>query len=178
MKHSLPSPDPAPDGTPALRWKFLFSPFTLAMLILALALCAAGLSLTTWQFVDFLRTGNLASALEWAKFFLLYAVSIFIAVIVTAMLIRSEYVLTDQRLTLVFGLIRMRYGLDTIRSAHLFKGANKLALYFNDEKTRYTVIVISPKSYDDFVRAIILRNERIAFTFSTPEEEEEFKKKK
>lgn len=156
----------------------MFPPLTLAILILALALCAAGFSLTTWQFVDFLRTGNLASALDWIKFFLLYAVSVFIPVIVTAMLVRSEYLLNDTQLVLTFGFIRMRYPLDTIRSAHLFKGANKLALYFNDEKTHYTVIVISPKCYDEFVRAIILRNDRISFTFSTPEEEEEFKKKK
>ena len=104
--------------------------------------------------------------------------SIALAVIIVAMLVRSEYVLTDKKLTLVFGLIRFGYELEKIRSVHLFKGANKLAVYFDDEKTRYMVIVIKDAYYDDFVRELIERNERIGFSFSTAEEENEFKKKK
>ena len=40
------------------------------------------------------------------------------------------------------------------------------------------VIVIKDAYYDDFVRELIERNERIGFSFSTAEEENEFKKKK
>ena len=163
---------------PAKRYKFRFSALIVAVFIIGLVLCATGFSLTTWQFVDFVRGGDLGSALEWIKYALLYIVSIAIAVIIAAMLIRSEYILTEKKLTLSLGVIRTSSPLDKIYSVHLFKGANKLAVYFDGEKTRYMVIVIKDSLYDDFVRELLLRNERIGFSFSTAEEENEFKKKK
>ena len=177
------TPIPTPEGAPPERrpvghWRFRFSALTSALLVLGFALCAAGIALTTWQFIGFLQGGNFGSAYEWLKYAILYLVSIALAVIIVAMLVRSEYVLTDKKLTLVFGLIRFGYELEKTRSVHLFKGANKLAVYFDDEKTRYMVIVIKDAYYDDFVRELIERNERIGFSFSTAEEENEFKKKK
>ena len=63
-------------------------------------------------------------------------------------------------------------------SVHLFRGSNKLAVYFDDFKTKYVVIVVKEKWYDDFIKTLTARNERIAFSFSTAEEEEEVKRKK
>ena len=159
------------------RWKFRFTTPVKILLALGLALCAAGFALTTWQFVEFLRGGDLASAYEWIKFILLYLASTAIAVLIAALMIRSEYILTAKKLTLAFGLIRISNSLDTIATVHLFKGANKLAVYFDSEKTRYLVIVIRDTEYDSFIRALLARNERIGFSFSTAEEEEEAKKK-
>ena len=61
---------------------------------------------------------------------------------------------------------------------HLFKGANKLVVYFEDAKSKYMAIVIKDTLYETFVKDLLSRSERIAFSFSTAEEEEEFKKKK
>ncbi len=163
---------------PEKRYRFRFSALILALFIAALALCAAGIALTTWLFVEFLRGGDLSSVLEWLKYIVFYIVSVGIAVVVTAMLIRSEYILTEKKLTLALGVIRVKTPLEQISSVHLFKGANKLAVYFDDVKTRYMVIVIKDALYEDFARELIARNERIGFSFSTAEEEAEFKRKK
>ena len=163
---------------PEKRYRFRFSALTLALLAAALALCAAGIALTTWLFVEFLQGGDLSSAFDWLKFIVFYIVSIGIAVVVTAMLIRSEYILTEKNLTLALGLIRMKTPLEQISSVHLFKGANKLAVYFDGAKTRYMVIVVNAALYEEFARELILRNERIGFSFSAEGKEADNKRKK
>lgn len=148
------------------------------MLIAGLALCLAAIGLTSWQFADFLRAGHTDDPLEWCKFGLLYGVSAALALLIIAMFIRSEYVLTDRELTLVFGFVRSKYPLEGIASIHLFKGANKLVVYFEDERNKYMAIVIRDTLFEAFAKDLVSRSEHIAFSFSTAEEEEEFKKKK
>ena len=86
--------------------------------------------------------------------------------------------ITEKQLILQFGFIKQKYELKSIYSVHLFKGLNKLAVYFDDFKTKYTVVVVKDTWYDEFVKTLIERNPKIGFSFSTPEEEEEYKKKK
>ncbi len=167
-----------PSSRPVTRYKFRFSILILCVLGAGLALCLAAIGLTTWQLADFLQAGSPGSAAQWLKFALLYLVSGSLAVIIIALLIRSEYLLTGKELVLAFGFIRMRYPLESILSVHLFKGAGKLAVYFSDEKNKYMAIVIRESLYETFVKDLLSRSERIAFSFSTAEEEEEFKKKK
>ncbi len=159
------------------RYRFKFSPLMYALIALGLALSAAGIGLTTWQFAGFLG-GDISSVYEWMKYILLYLVSVLLAVLLTAMLIRSQYKVDAKYLTMQFGLIRSKYEISSIYSVHYFRGARKLAVYFDDFKTKYIVIVVKEVWFDDFVRALTERNERIAFSFSTAEEEAEFKRKK
>lgn len=158
-------------------FRFRFTGVMLALLALLLALCAAGIGLTTWQFVDFLQ-GDISSAYDWLKYLLLYLVCILLAVIVVAMLIKSQYVITENALITQFGIIRSRYEIRKIYSVRLLRGSNKLAVYFDDFKTKYIIIVVKETWYDGFVQALLARNERIEFDFITAEEEQDWKKKK
>lgn len=158
-------------------YPFRFSALMLALCVLGLLLSAAGFAVTSWQFVGFLG-GDLSSVWEWLKYSLLYLASLLLAVLLVAMLIRSRYVLTDTALVMQFGLIKTKFPLSAICSVHLFRGAHKLAVYFDDYKNDFIVIVVKEVWYDEFVRELTARNEKIAFTFSTAEEEAEFKKKK
>ena len=162
---------------PVKKFPFRFSPLMLTLCIIGLVLAAAGFGVTTWQFVKFLRL-DISSVYEWMKFILLYLVSILLGVLLTAMLIKSQYIVDDRRLTLQFGLIRQRYELKKIRSVHHFCGARKLAVYFDDYKSKYIMIVVSEAWFAEFADALIARCPHIEVTSSTPEEEEEFKKKK
>ncbi len=161
--------------TPVKRYPFRFTPLVTALCCLGLALSAAGIGLTTWQFVGFLG-GDISSAYEWMKYILLYFVAIALAVLLSAMLIRSQYVIDERYLVTQFGIIKSKYDLKTVYSVHLFRGTGKLAVYFDDYKTKYIVIIVKESWYDDFVRTIMERNPRIAFSFSTAEEEEAVKK--
>ncbi|MDE6058579.1 MAG: PH domain-containing protein [Clostridia bacterium] len=165
------------DVLPDEIFKFKFSNLMLGLLVLLLVLCAAGIGLTTWQFVDFLKS-DLSVPYDWIKYILLYLVSILLAVIVIAMLIKSRYIVTEKQLIMQFGIIRSRYAIKDIYSVRLFRGSNKLTVYFDDYKTKFMVIVVKDSWYSDFVEALTKRNEKISFDFITPEEERDQKKKK
>lgn len=154
------------------KYKFRFSTLILCVFALGLALCAAGLGLNIFRFVS----QGAETPYEWMQYLILLFVSILLAVIIIAMLIKSQYVITETQLIVQFGIIRSKYEIAKITSVHLFKGAGKLAVYFKDNK--YTAIVIKEQEYDDFVQTLTSKNEKIGFSFSTAEEEDELKKKK
>lgn len=162
---------------PVKRYRYRFSPLLFMLLIAALALCVVCFALTTWFFSDYLVNGNLSVLLEWLKYFILYAASVGVGAFIVSVLACSEYLLSDDALTVRLGFFRSRTPLEKIHSVHHFRGANKLVAYFDSVKTDYLIIVIKESYYGDFVRELTLRNERIYFPFSTPEEEESIKKK-
>lgn len=159
------------------RYSFRFSAAMIAMLVTGLVLCAGCFALTTWQFTGFL-TGDLSSFYEWIKYVLLYFVSIFLAVVIIAMLIRSQYVLTEKQLILQFGFIKTKYDIKKIFSVCLLNGSKKLCLYFDDFKTKYATVVVKEEWYDDFIKTLTSLNERIEFDFSTFEDEQQGKQNK
>lgn len=155
---------------------FHFTPMMLAVLILLLLLCAGGFGLTLWQFLGFLK-GDLSSVWEWMKYLLMFLVCGLLFVLVVAMLIRSQYVIDDRELILQFGFIKTRYELKKIYSVRHFMGSGKLAVYFDDMKNQYAIIVVKESWFDAFVKALREKNENIEFDFTSAEEEDELKKK-
>lgn len=158
------------------KYPFKFSAAMLILFCAALLLCVAGFALTTWRFANFLA-GGADSLYGWMQYFILYFVSVALAVLIAAMLIKSEYVITEKHLILRFGVIKTTYEIKNIFSVHLFQGARKLAVYFDDFKTKYTVIVVKESWYDDFIQTLTAQKPSIGFSFSTAEEEDEIKKK-
>ena len=155
---------------------FKFSPAMLCVFVLALILCAAGIALTTWQLLDFLR-GDMSSVYDWLKFILFYFVCGALAVLLVAMLICSRYTVTEKYIVRRLGLICEKFEIKKIYSVNHFRGSGKLAVYFDDFKTKYTIIVVKEAWYADFVKALQRRNPRIEFDFTTAEEENAGKKK-
>lgn len=159
------------------RYPYRFSSLILALFVAGLALCAASLILTGFRIYHFLGNEE-KTVYEWLQYGILLFMSLLFFVLIVSMLLRSQYEITDEYLVMQFGVIRSKYRIDSIFSVHLFRGANKLAVYFDDFHTNYIVIVVKPEWYDDFVRTLIEKKPSIAFSFSTAEEEEEIKKKK
>lgn len=158
------------------RYPFKFSALMIAMFIIGLVLSLAGFALTLWRFLHFLKDAQ-TSIYGWMQYIILFFVCVFLAAVIIGMLIRSQYVITGTHFILQFGFIRQKFAIKTIYSVHLFKGLGKLAVYFDDFKTKYLIIVIKESYYDDFVQTLIERKPSIGFSFSTAEEEEEIKKK-
>ena len=162
--------------TPVKRYPFHFSALMIALFLLIIALCAAGFGLTTWRFLDFLQN-DADSVYGWIQYLILYFVSVLLAVLIIAMLIRSQYIIDEKRLILQFGFIKTKYEIKSIYSIHLFKGSNKLTVYFDDFKTKYTVIVVKDVWYQDFIQTLTERKPSIGFSFTTAEEEDDLRKK-
>ena len=158
------------------RYPFKFTSFMLIAFAAGLILSLICFGLTLWRFLSFLREDS-SSIYGWMQYIILFIVSVCFAILIIAMLIRSQYIITGTQLILQFGLIKQKFEIKNIYSVHLFKGMNKLAIYFDDFKTNYTVIVIKDIWYDDFTQTLLERKPSIGFSFSTAEEEDEIKKK-
>lgn len=165
---------------PVKTYKFRFSPIMISVFCLGIVLCATCFALTSWQFIEFVggMRGDMSSAWEWIKYLLLYFVSIFLAVLLIAMLIRSRYMISEQLLITQFGIVCSKYEIKKIRSVALLSGSNKLNVYFDDFKNRFITIVVKEEWYDDFIQTLTSLNEKIEFDFTAPEEERNGKKKK
>ena len=159
------------------RYPFRFTPLMLALFWAGLMLSLAGLALTVWRFSAFLMDGAF-SALGWVQHIILFLVAIVLTVLLASFLVRSEYVIDDKNVTLKLGLIPVKYPLKALRHIHLFRGSQKLALYFEGEKPTYTAVVIAPSQFENFTQELLTRCPQADFSFSSPEEEEEYKRKK
>ncbi len=158
--------------SPIKRYKFQYSPIIFIMFGLGFALAAAGIALTVWR----IATQGADGVYQWLQHILLLLMSAILIVVILSMLIKSQYLLYEDKLVLQFGIIRTKYQLKQIFSVHLFKGAGKLAVYFDDFKTKFVNIVVKESWYDDFVKSLLELNPNIGFSFSSAEEEEEIKR--
>ena len=159
------------------KFPFKFTAMMKIVLILLLILCVGGLALTVWQFVGFLK-GDSSIVWEWLKYILMFFVCGLLFVLVIAMFVRSRYIITDTELVLQFGFIKTRYALKKIRSIRHFLGSGRLAIYFDDMKNQYAIIVVKESWFKDFVEALKENNDAIEFDFVSAEEEAEWKKNK
>lgn len=96
--------------------------------------------------------------------------SLLALVIFPAILIHSVYKVTDKEIILWFGIIKSTFLLKDIKSVHLFTKTNKLVVYFKDD--RYTVIVVKPEWYNEFVKDICNANKDIRYDDSTPDSDD------
>ena len=165
---------------PIKVYKFRFTPLMTVVFVLGIVLCAACLGLTSWQFAEFIggTRGDMTSALEWIKYVMLYFVSIFLAVLLIAMLVRSRYIVTQKQLITQFGVIFSKYDIKSIRSVELLGDTKKLNVYFDDFKNRFITIVVKEEWYDDFITTITSLNERIEFDFGSADNTHGGSKKK
>lgn len=155
-------------------YPYRFSAVIFTLFIVGLLLCAVGIGLSVWRFRSFLAEEE-KTVYGWLQYIILFLMSFLFILLVLSMLVRSRYEITDKYLIMQFGIIRSKYEIKKIYSVHLFRGSNKLAVYFDDYHSDYTVIVVNPAWYEDFVRALIDKKPSIAFSFSTAEEEWEYK---
>lgn len=152
-------------------YPFQFTNMTLVFMAIALLLCVACFAVTTWRFIGFLQTGDLSSTYSWLQFIILYLATVLLAILITAMLVRSQYVITDKQVIVQFGFIKTKYEIKGIFSIHLFKGSNRLALYFDDYHTKYTMVAVNPSWYDEFIKTLLAIKPSIEFSFSSADEE-------
>ena len=74
-------------------------------------------------------------------------------------------------LALVIFISVLAHSIADIVKIHRFTKTNKLVLYFKDQ--RFTVVVVKPEWYGDFVQDILARGKHIEYETSEEEEEEQ-----
>ena len=143
-------------------YKFRFSKLIFILAIAAIAVAAGrGIGWTVYRMINIgFQTVTLG-----IQYVVLLLVSVLIIVLLTSILIRSSYKITDKEVVLWFGFIKSSYKIADIESVHLFTKTNKLVLYFKNE--RYTVIVVKPEWYNEFIKELLSKNDNIRYDVST-----------
>ena len=126
------------------------------------ALCSVGIGLSVWRIARF-GVGSFHEAL---KYPFLLLVCVLCIVIVTSVLIKSEYIVEDPFLISKFGLVKSKFPIKEITSMVFDKDQNKLSLYFQEQ---FIVLSVSPIWSEDLTRALLKVNPDIDYSFTLSE---------
>lgn len=145
------------------RFKIKFPKSILWICVAIYALCGVGVGISVWRMVRF----GVGTFFDVLKYPFLIVVCLLCVVIVTSVLIKSEYIVDEQFLISKFGLVKSKFSIKDITSIVLDSDAKKLTVYFGEQ---FTVLSVMPEWNEDLSRALLKVNPDIdySFTFSDP----------
>lgn len=139
------------------KFKFKYSVTVYVLLILTLALSVVGLVWNIFNAVHFAQS----ETFKFVSSCIISVVTAALIVFVSSVLFYGKYVIKNGYLYTYFGFLKSKTPvLDVIEITH-FKKSNKLVVYFKTNE--YTVIVIAPEQYDDFILAMRKVNKNIVY---------------
>lgn len=142
--------------------------FPLAVILLAVAvivLCIISIGVSIWQII----TMGIDGITDVFKYPFMIAISVFGIALVSSVLIKSEYVITDKEFISQFGFIKSKTALSAITSILLNTDTQKLTVYFGEE---FTVLSFTKDWNEEFVRAILDANPNVSYSFTSSNTEE------
>ena len=143
-------------------FKYRLTPVMLTLAIAVLALCLAGIGLSIYRIVKSVPQ----DFSDYLKSPLLIAISAFCVAVVIAILVKSQYVVTDEFYILQFGFIKSKYPLQDVTSLELNTDTQKLTIHLKDG---YTVLSLNADESNDFVQAVQKINPDVEFSFTLTE---------
>lgn len=143
-------------------YPFRHSTLSVVFCILALLLCAVGAGLSVYRII---QNGirEFSDALQ-SPF--LIAVSVFCAVVILSILVKSEYIVTENEFITRFGIIKSKLALSSITAMEHNRTTHKLTVYCGEE---FTVFTLKPEWADELAREICKANPNIDFSFTMTE---------
>ncbi len=139
------------------KFRFKYPVIVWILLAAVLLLSVAGLCWNIFNLISVMPNDVLKQVL----YGVIVALNGALVVLTVSVGVYGTYVIKGENLYSYFGFIRTKYEIKDIVEITHFKKTDKLVVYFKDEK--YTVIVISPELYDDFVLAIREINKQIVY---------------
>lgn len=130
------------------KFRFCYSGIVWVMLSAVLALSAFGLY---WNVINVLNI-NLEYAFRAVSNIIIGLINLALFIFVISVMVYGRYVIKDGELISYFGFIKTKTDIKEIVQFTHFKKSNKLVAYFKDSK--YTVIVITPNEYEEFILSV------------------------
>ncbi|MBE7087029.1 MAG: hypothetical protein E7369_01865 [Clostridiales bacterium] len=139
--------------------KFRFNYPTVVWVLIALVclLSVAGLVWNIYNLIYFFPI----SVVKTVGYIIIVLLNGALSVVAISLVVYGRYVIKDGYIYACFGIIRTKYEIADVVEVAYFKKTDKLVVYFSDAK--YTVIVISPTDYDEFVSEIRKINKKIIY---------------
>lgn len=150
----------------AKSFKFRFTPLMIALACAVYLLCLVGIAMSIWRIANE-GIHDFSDVLE-SPFLIL--ICLFGIVVITALLIRSRYLVTKEHFITQFGLIKSKFPVKEITSILLDTDSHKLTVYMGEE---YFVVTTSPEWNNDLVQAIREVNPDVEFSFTLADKKDE-----
>ena len=96
----------------------------------------------------------------------LIAICIFCIILVTSVLIKSEYIVTDTHFISQYGFIKSKFAIKEITAIVLDSDTKKLTVRFQEQ---FIVINTSSLWNEDFIRSLLTVNPNIDYSFTLAE---------
>ena len=149
-------------------FKFILTPLMIVLSCAVILLCLAGIALSVYRIIK----EGIHGFTDALKSPFLIAVCLFGIVVVVALLIRSQYIVTDEHLITQFGIIKSKFAIQDITSILLDTDSHKLTVYMGEE---YFVVSTNPEWNNDLVQALRERKPEIDFSFTLTEKTDKTK---
>lgn len=150
------------EETKIYRFPFKLGKLTVALCILALILCVVGVTLSIWR-ISNEGINGITDALR-NPFVIL--VCLLCALIITALLIKSQYVVDETNFTTQFGLIKSKTPVKSITAIEEDREKGRLTMYFGED---FSVVAVKKEWNDDFIHALLQVNPEIDYSFTMTE---------
>lgn len=148
------------------KFKFNYSPVVWALIAIVIALSVASVVWNVYNVVFFIKVSTFKAVL----YSLTVLISLFLAILALGICFYGCYTVDEKNLISHFGIIYSRIELKDVSGIVRFKKTNKLVIYLKGGK--FSVILISPALYDDFISSLIKSNPEIAYSCEDGETEE------
>ena len=139
------------------KFRFKYSPLVWVLIGLVIVIFALGF---IWNVFN-LAKGNLSNTFNIVSYSFLSLITLILTVFAISLLVYGKYVIKRGYLYTYFGFIRSKIEIKDIVCITLFRKSNKLVIYLKDQC--YSVIVISPDCYNDFVLSLREQNKEIYY---------------
>ncbi len=146
-------------------FRIKYSPLIILLLALCLAIFILGITIS---FINLFK--SLDNTIDIVKYSFLILLNFALIVFTVSVFVYGKYTIKNEDLILHIGIIATKYKIKEIVSINIFKKTNKLVIYFINQK--YTVIIIPPKKYDEFILELRSKNREITFSENTEGENE------
>lgn len=151
--------------------KYFKYKLTVAMKLVAIAviaLCLAGIGVSVYRIVKF-GVRELMDALQ-SPFLIL--ICLFCIVMVIAMFVKSQYIVTDKYYITQYGFIKSKFLIKDITSMIFNTETKKLTIYSGEQ---YCVLSICAEWKEDFARALMDINPEIEYSVTLTDKADEEK---
>lgn len=145
------------------KYKFNYKPYVYPLLTLALLFSVAGL---VWNIFNVTQYFN-KDAFKTVSYFIVGFIALLLALFITSVMVCSKYYIKKGFLYCSFGFFTVKTDLEKITEVVKFVKCDKLVIYYDEDK--YSVIVISPSEYEDFIAELLKNNKNVSYSIDVKE---------
>ena len=145
--------------------KIRFSKLIILLCIGVYLLCGVGAGISVWRILRF----GVHGFSDVLKYPFLIAVCLFCITLITSLLIRSQYVVTDEQFITQYGFVKSKFPIKTITELTLNNDCNKLTVNFGET---FMVISVSPEWQETLINALLKANPDIRYEFTLTDKAE------